>query len=99
MGLARTGSIAHNGSGDLVIAFSTGYRISEEAGIDTRPALKPLHMNPLFQATVEATEEAIINSMCMARTTVGRDGNTIYAIPLDRLKEVMKEYGRLQAAN
>ena len=99
MGLARTGSIAHNGSGDLVIAFSTAYRITEEAEIDTRPALKPLHMNPLFQATVEATDEAIINSMCMARTTVGRDGNTIYAIPLDRLKEVMKKFGRLQTTN
>jgi D-aminopeptidase len=99
MGLARTGSIAHNGSGDLMIAFSTGYRITEELELETRPALKPGHMNPLFEATVEATDEAIVNSLCMAKTTVGRDGNTIYAIPLDRLQAIMKKYGRLDTGS
>lgn len=97
MGLARTGSVAHNGSGDLVIAFSTAYRITEDAEIDMRPALKPGHMSPFFEATTEATDEAIVNSLCMAKTTVGRDGNTIYAIPLDRLKVIMEKYGRLHA--
>jgi len=97
LGLARTGSTAHHGSGDLVIAFSNGYRITEP-GKDTRPALKSGLINDLFEATTEATEEAIINSLCMARTTVGRDGNTAQAIPLDRLQEIMKKYGRLHGA-
>lgn len=96
MGLARTGSTAHNGSGDLLIAFSTAYRITREEETDMRPALKPRHMNPYFEATIEATEEAIVNSLCMAKTTVGRDGNTLHAIPLDRLRDIMEKYGRLQ---
>ena len=52
-------------------------------------------LNGLFEAVVEATEEAIVNAVCMAETMVGRDGHTAYALPLDRLQEVMRQYGRL----
>lgn len=53
-------------------------------------------INPIFQAVEEATEEAILNALTMAMTTVGRDGNTAHAIPLDQLVEIMKKYGRLK---
>ena len=53
-------------------------------------------INPIFRATVQATEEAIINAMIAAETMTGVDGNTVYAIPHDRLKEVMKKYNRLK---
>jgi L-aminopeptidase/D-esterase-like protein len=97
MGLARTGSSAHNWSGDIVIAFSTAYRVREEGvpTVEQRPFLIDGEIDPLFAAAAEATEEAIVNALCMARTMVGRDRNTVYAIPLDRLREVMKKYGRL----
>ena len=63
--------------------------------MDSRPTLIDGAIDPLFEASAEATEEAIVNALCMARTMVGRDGNTFYAIPLDRLQAVMKKYGRL----
>ena len=102
MGLARTGSSASNGSGDYVIAFSTaegvrrrldagaqaasGPRIREAASLDNDD------MSPLFQAVVEATEEAIYNSIFRATTVEGRSG-TVEAIPLEPLREVLAKYG------
>jgi D-aminopeptidase len=53
------------------------------------------HLDPIFAAAVEATEEAILNSLTMATTTVGRDGHTAHALPLDRLVAVMRKHGRL----
>jgi D-aminopeptidase len=55
------------------------------------------HIDPLFEATVEATEEAIVNALIAAETMTGRDGVTAHALPRDRLREVMKRYGRLEA--
>ena len=75
-GLARVGGIANHGSGDFVIAFSTALE---------RPDIDDAHLTPLFRATVEATEEAIVNSILRADTMVGRDGNTRYAIPIAEL--------------
>lgn len=97
MGLARTGSTAHNWSGDITIAFSNAYRVREEGTpqVESHPTLIESEIDPFFDATAEATEEAIVNALCMARTMVGRDGNTIHAIPLDQLQAVMKKYGRL----
>ena len=97
MGLARTGSTANNWSGDITIAFSNAYHVREEGTpkVESRPTLIDGEIDPLFGAAAEATEEAIVNALCMARTTVGRDGNTIHAIPLDRLQAIMKKYGRL----
>jgi D-aminopeptidase len=97
LGLARVGAVSRHGSGDLVIAFSTGNRVPHRPKPLTYPMtiVADQHLNPLFKATEEATEEAILNALTMATTTVGRDGNTAYALPLDRLVALMKKYGRL----
>ena len=96
-GLARTGTPSTVSSGEFVIAFSTANVIPRRTddGTFSVKMLVNNRMNALYQATIEATEEAIINSMTAAVTTVGKNGNTIHAIPLDRLKAVMKKYGRL----
>jgi D-aminopeptidase len=98
MGLARTGGIASNGSGDYVVAFSTAYRIPYETTQPTM-AVTLLHndyMSPLFLATIEATEEAIVNSLFMAETTTGTQGHTIQALPREKVMELMKKYGRVK---
>lgn len=98
MGLARTGGIASNGSGDYVIAFSTAYRIPYET-IQPTAAITLLHndyMSPLFLAVIEATEEAIVNSLFMAETTTGTQGRTIPALPREKVMELMKKYGRVK---
>jgi D-aminopeptidase len=96
VGLARTGSFVNHGSGDIVIAFSTGNRVPHypDARTYTMTVVADAHLDPLFAATVEATEEAILNALTMATTTVGRDGNTAHALPLDRLRAIMGKYGR-----
>lgn len=97
LGIGKNGGIGGNSSGDIFIAFSTA---NPGAGKDmTVTNVKMLpndRINPIFLATVQATEEAIINSMIAAETMTGVDGNTVYAIPHDRLKEVMKKYNRLK---
>ena len=102
VGLARVGGIGANGSGDLFLAFATGNRgLTAAPGTDGTVGLRMLPnqaMTPLFQAVAEATEEAIVNALCMATTTVGRDGHMAHALPLDRLREVMHYYRRLDAA-
>lgn len=96
LGLARTGSIAQDGSGDIFIAFSTANPGAvKQSGIAQVAMLPNNQMNSLFEATVQATEEAIINAMIAAETMIGRDDHKIIAIPHDRLKEVLKQYGRL----
>ena len=95
MGLARTGSTAGNGSGDIFIAFSTA-NPNAAAGQGT-PQLTMLpndRMNPLFDATVQAAEEAIVNALVAAETMTGRDDHKVIALPHDRLREVMKKYNR-----
>lgn len=98
IGLARTGGIGHNSSGDIFLAFST----ANEAAFTTRrgelrrmEAVGTSDIDPLFEATIEATEEAIIDSMIANETMVGRDGNRSIALPHDRLIDVMKKYGRM----
>ena len=97
IGLARTGTFANHGSGDIVIAFSTGNRVPHfpREATYTMTVVADTHLDPLFAATAEATEEAILNALTMATTTVGRDGHTAHALPLDRLVAVMKRHGRL----
>jgi D-aminopeptidase len=104
LGLGRIGSFASHSSGDLFLAFATGNReLSAEAGeSDPRRTVGvsmvvDAHIDPLFEATVEATEEAIVNALLAAETMTGRDGVTAHALPHDRLREVMKRYGRLEA--
>jgi D-aminopeptidase len=94
MGLARTGSSASNGSGDYAIAFSTaaGVRRAFEAPRHATTELANEETSALFQATVEAVEEAILNSLFTA-TTMSGNGRTVEAIPLDRVREVLRKHG------
>ena len=80
LGLARVGGIASHGSGDFVIAFSNSFE---------RPGIDDAALTPLFRGVVEATEEAIVNSMLRAETMEGRDGNTRHAVPIDELAEIL----------
>ena len=91
MGLARTGSFMANGSGDFVIAFSTRNAVPHESVETVRDEelLYNEFTSPLFMATVEAVEEAVLNSILMATTVTGRDGNTAEAIPIERLVEMI----------
>jgi L-aminopeptidase/D-esterase-like protein len=98
LGLARTGGIGHNSSGDIFLAFSTA---NAEAFAAPRGELRRMEavatgdIDPLFVATIEATEEAIIDSMIANQTMVGRDGNRSVALPHDRLIDIMKKHGRM----
>lgn len=96
LGLARTGSTARHGSGDFILAFSTGNVIPHYPKEHTFPftAFADTHLNPLFAATVEATQEAILNALTMATTVVGRDGHKAEAIDLKRVREILKSSGR-----
>jgi D-aminopeptidase len=99
LGLARTGSPMTNGSGDYAIAFSTAATVLRTPERRERAhALETLPndlMSPLFQAAVEATEEAILNSMFRAVTTVGVGGRTVEALPLAPTLEILRRYGAL----
>lgn len=97
LGMARTGGTASNGSGDIFVAFST----ANEGSASARQAaavtmLSNSQISGLFEATVDATEEAIINAMVAAETMVGRDGNRSEALPLDQLQAILTRYNRLQ---
>jgi D-aminopeptidase len=95
LGLARTGATARTGSGDLIIAFSTANVIPHypEARTFTVTVLDQYHINPVFDATEEATEEALINALLAGQTMVGQSGDTVYGLPHDRLLKIMHEYG------
>ena len=104
LGLARTGSTAHNGSGELMIAFSTANRIpleSADGTLDVRALLdgpssrSPVVFSDLFLATIESVEEAVVNALFTATTTTGRDGNVLHALPIDRTLEILGRHGRL----
>src|SRR5262249_17598893 len=95
LGLARTGSVSGNGSGDLFLAFSTANPgAAKTEGVLQLAMLPNERMNALFEATVQATEEAIINALVAGRTMVGRDDHKVIGLPHDRLKEAMKKYKR-----
>jgi D-aminopeptidase len=87
IGLARAGGMGHNGSGDLFLAFATGNHLP--AGEERRRLEMLDHeaMNPLFTATAEAVEEAILNALCAAETMTGHLGRTAHALPLDAVAE------------
>src|SRR5256885_553010 len=96
LGLARTGSVSGNGSGDLFIAFST----ANPHAADAKPPIRTIEtmpndlMDPLFTATVEATEEAIINALVDNQDMIGRDNHKVEALPRERLQQLLKEYNR-----
>ncbi len=96
MGLAQTGAISRTGSGDIILAFSTANRIKRK-GPEPFNEIKDVNdywITPFYQATVEATQEAILNALTSARTMEGRDGNKAYGIPLDQVLRIMKKYSR-----
>jgi D-aminopeptidase len=95
MGLARVGSVARDSSGDIFIAFSTAAPETEDgfAVWRTLPSGDPI--SPMFQAVVEATEEAIVNALVAAETMVGIHGNIVHALPHDELQQVLARYNRL----
>jgi D-aminopeptidase len=84
LGLARTGSTAHHGSGEIFLALST-----------SRGAEQPVDVDSLFEATVDATEEAVVNALWAAETTVGRDGRVAQALPHDAVLELLEAHRRL----
>ncbi|HKB27841.1 MAG TPA: P1 family peptidase [Candidatus Limnocylindrales bacterium] len=102
LGVARTGGLGSPSSGDIFLAFATGNRgmpatedRSSSAPVNVRSLPDPA-LDALFEATVEATEEAIANALVAAETMTGCDGHTAYRLPHDRLVEVMEQYGRLR---
>jgi L-aminopeptidase/D-esterase-like protein len=95
LAIGRLGGLGSNGSGDIFVAFSTGnpgaWAARPTATLDMLPNAS---MNALFEATADATEEAILNAMIAAETMTGRDGLTAHALPHDRLQDVLRQYGR-----
>jgi D-aminopeptidase len=95
VGLGRVGGNGANGSGDIFLAFSTANRLPVEAHgpIGGLAMLPQGEMDPLFDATAEAIEEAIVNALCMAETMTGQHGRTVHALPLDQLSAIMRRRG------
>jgi len=95
LGLAVCGSYASDGSGEIMVAFSTAQRLprTTEAPLRLETVANDATAG-LFEAAVDATAEAVVNSLCAAETTVGREGATVHALPLERLVEVMGRHGR-----
>jgi D-aminopeptidase len=98
LGVGSVGGRGENSSGDIFIAFSTANaaEASKDQGLADLKMLPNDQINMLFWATAQATEEAIINAMVAAETMKGYNGNTVYALPHDRLREALKKYNRLQ---
>jgi L-aminopeptidase/D-esterase-like protein len=96
-GLARTGSMSGNGSGDLFLAFTTANATAAGGtGVTRLKMLANAEMDDLFEATVQATEEAIINALVAAETMTGINGTTVPALPHGRLREILKRFNRLE---
>lgn len=97
LGLGRNGAIAGNGSGDIFIAFSTANPGAFNYSKIEHPAMMANdQLDALFEATVQAVEEAEVNAMVAAKTMVGRDGHKAIALPHDELRQVLKKYNRLE---
>ena len=97
LGLGRTGSTGSHFSGDIFLAFSTANAVAANAGQIVQVAMVPNEqLDPIFDATVAAAEEAIINALVAAESMTGRDNHEVMAIPHDRVCEVMEKYGRLK---
>ena len=96
LGIGRLGASGANSSGDIFIAFSTANPgAAKTSGITDLQWLPSGDQSPLFVATIQATEEAIVNALVAAETMAGIDGNTAYALPHDRLRDVLRKYNRL----
>jgi L-aminopeptidase/D-esterase-like protein len=97
LGVGRMGGYGGNGSGDIFIAFSTANPgAAAKTDSATVTMLSNERISPLFQATVQATEEAIVNAMLAAETTTGANDLRVYAMPVDRMMAAMRKYGRIK---
>jgi L-aminopeptidase/D-esterase-like protein len=97
LGIGRTGGTGGNGSGDIFLAFSTANPGAfRRGGTSTIQMMSNDDMNSLMDATVDATEEAIINALIAAKTMTGANGSTVFAIPHDQVRDILKKYGRLR---
>jgi L-aminopeptidase/D-esterase-like protein len=95
LGLARTGAVSGNGSGDLFLAFSTANIGAWSPGATTTvEMLGNDQLDPIFAAVVQATEEAVINALVAGRDMTGHQGRRVIALPHDRLRAVLKKFGR-----
>ncbi len=97
LGMARTGTTGGTGSGDIFLAFSTAGRV-EETTLDPLPSLAYIpndRIDPVFEATVQAVEEAILNALIAAETMTGWNGQQVVALDHARLKEILRAHGRL----
>jgi D-aminopeptidase len=98
IGLARVGGVAHNGSGDMFLAFSTAnHHPQGHRGAYELKALPPDHLDAVFDAVIGATEEAILNALCAAETMTGFKGRIAHALPLERVAELLETYRRSAA--
>jgi D-aminopeptidase len=95
LGLARTGSVAQHGSGEIFLAASTGVRVRREDRLSSTPVVSGRALDPLFSAVVEASEEAVLNSLLASSTVVGRAGNTSPGVPVDEVLDLLRRHGRL----
>ena len=99
MGLARLGSYSGNSSGDLIVSFSTQPQQVNHEDQEHPSAITPIanaHIDRLFEATVQATEEAIVNALVAAKTMTGANGARYFAMPHDELRDILKRYNRLE---
>jgi len=95
LGLALTGSYGADGSGEIMVAFSTAHRVPRASAAPLQlTSVANEQMHGLFEAAVDATAESVVNSLCAAHTTVGRDAQVAHALPLDRLVATMRKHGR-----
>jgi len=97
LGLGRLGSFAGNSSGDLFLAFSTANAgAAKSEGTPSLTMLPNERIDPLFRATIEATEEAVVNAMLAAQTMTGADGIRVFGLPGDRVVQVLRKYNRMK---
>jgi D-aminopeptidase len=94
LGLARTGAASMHGSGDLLLFISTGLRVPRGGAMVETPLWNDEQISIAHEAAIEAAEEAVLNALVVAETMSGKDGNTAYALPVERLPDIMKKYGR-----
>ena len=93
LGLGRTGSVGADGSGELLVAFSTAYRPESERKLSNHDVIDGYWIDPIFEAVIDATEESVLNALFMATTTSGRKGRVREAIPIDRVQEILDASG------
>jgi D-aminopeptidase len=96
LGLARAGSVAQHGSGEIFLATSTGVVVHREDQLFSTAVVSGRGLDPLFSAVVEASEEAVLNSIFASSTVVGRSGNTSLGVPVDEVLELLRRHGRLE---